>query len=41
MDDTEKWTLGTHRGTDMFQVKKNIENKNQGQVYIDKNNFQT
>ena len=36
MDDTEKWTLGTHRGTDMFQVKKN-----QGQVYIDKNKFQT
>ena len=38
MDDTEKWTLGTHRGTDMFQVK-NIENKNQGQVYIDKTSF--
>ena len=22
MDDTEKWTLKTHRGTDMFQVKE-------------------
>ena len=38
MDDTEKWTLGTHRGTDMFQVKKNIEKKIRD---IDKNNFQT
>ena len=23
MDDTEKWTLKTHRGTDMFQVQEN------------------
>ena len=22
MDDTEKWTLKTHRGTDMYQVKE-------------------
>ena len=31
MDDTEKWTLKTHRGTDMFQVHLYCLVKSQGE----------
>ena len=39
MDDTEKWTLGTHRGTDMFQVKKTLKTKIRDRFILIKTSF--